>query len=67
MPHGAAGAAPSVAITSDVNDLSPFATADSTAARSAQIDAPYEAFSTLHPTNVIPVEVASAAPTRKRE
>ena len=44
---------------------SPCATAASTAARSAQIVAPYVAFSTLHPTNVRPPAVASAAPYPK--
>ena len=67
IPQGAAGADPSVAITSEVKLRSPCATADSTAARSAQIVAPKDAFSTLQPVNVLPPAVASAAPTRKCE
>jgi len=67
IPQGAAGMDPSVAITSDVKRRSPSPIADSTAARSAQIVAPKDAFSTLQPVNVRPPTVASAAPTRKCE
>src|SRR6185437_225406 len=66
-PHGATDAEESLAITSEAKRRSPCATAASTAARSAQIDAPNEAFSTLHPVYTLPSAVASAAPTRKRE
>jgi len=34
------------------------------AVRSAQFVIPYEAFSTLHPENSLPVVVSKAAPTR---
>ncbi len=47
-----------------LNPRAPSATAAPIAIRSAQIVSPYEALSTLAPTNTRPSAASSAAPTR---
>ena len=66
-PHGATGSAASLAMASRRNLWCPATTADTSAVRSAQKHAPYEAFSTLHPANTVPSSASSAAPTWKFE
>lgn len=44
---------------------SPAATAENIAVRSAQFVSPYDAFSTLHPENILSEAVRTAAPTAK--
>src|SRR5512140_828253 len=67
MPHGDDGSSVGVTTTHAVMDVSPAATAATTAPRSAQIVAPYEADSTLHPATIRPLPHSTAAPTWKDE
>jgi len=53
-----------VTTTIAIGSRSPAATICAIALRSAQRQSPYEAFSTLHPANVFPDRVTSAAPTK---
>src|SRR6185437_16031239 len=66
-PHGGEGSSASVTSTRCANSRCPSEIAAATAARSAQIPAGYEEFSTLHPAITVPSGVSSAAPTRKPE
>src|SRR5574338_898781 len=66
-PHGAAGGSMSLTITIRRKRLLPCVTAVATAARSAQMVSPYDAFSTLQPANTRPSSPSRAAPTRKCE
>src|SRR5207249_260682 len=63
-PHGDAGGSTSVATTMRLNPRAPSAIAAPIAIRSAQMVSPYEALSTLAPTNTPPSAASSAAPTR---
>ena len=66
-PHGEEPSpAPAVTATA-VNSRSPSLTALSAAVRSAHIQRPNEAFSTLHPWTTRPARVSSAAPTANSE
>lgn len=56
---------PAVAIATARNVVCPAATAEPIATRSAQIVMPYDAFSTLQPTNTSPSSAIRAAPTAK--
>src|SRR5438093_9844858 len=67
MPQGGVGSSASVAIAMASNERMPRATAVATAARSAQMPAGNDAFSTLHPSVMLPSAARSAAPTRKFE
>src|SRR6476661_3981719 len=67
MPHGGVGSLALVTSTSASKERTPLATADVTAVRSAQIAAPYDAFSTLQPVMIDPSLPSSAAPTWKCE
>ena len=67
IPHGDPGSGPAVTTTHKTGSRSSAAIIFTTAKRSAQIVAPYEAFSTLHPVNTLPVRVRMAAPTRYLE
>lgn len=49
-PHGVAGSSASVQTAMSVIFVSPSAIAQKIATRSAQIESPYDAFSTLQPT-----------------
>ena len=63
MPHGEAGSRSPVTTAHAIGSRSPAAIIVMTAARSAQIVAPNDAFSTFVPTKMLPFFVAIAAPT----
>jgi len=67
MPQGGAGSWEPLTTATATIRFSPAATAAATAARSAQSDNPYDAFSTLQPENTFPPFVSTAAPTRNLE
>src|SRR5665811_201394 len=67
IPHGLDGSRVGVTTTQARIAVSPAATAPTTALRSAQIVAPYEADSTLHPGNDAPLPLRTAAPTLNLE
>ncbi len=64
-PHGDAGPVAELVTATASILLAPAATAVDAATRSAQIESPYDAFSTFAPEK-IPRSVETAAPTRNR-
>src|SRR6202030_602754 len=66
-PHGTVGSLLSVAIAINRKSVFPEQIAAATAARSAQMVSPKDAFSTFAPTNTLPDAVKTAAPTLNPE
>jgi hypothetical protein len=66
-PQGHAGRAPSQATATETNSLSPAATAEKSAVRSAQQVGVNDTDSTLQPMYIFPLAASKHAPTRKLE